>query len=132
MAKIVIIEDALDTRELMKLVLEMEGHTVDFAENAEDGLEKIRQMRPQVILMDISLPGNMSGLDIVRKLRNDDEFKDTPILAVTAHAMNNDRKNSLAAGCDEHITKPIFDLEEFSEKVAKYAKEGRKKEAGNQ
>jgi two-component system cell cycle response regulator DivK len=126
MAKIMLVEDAADTRDLIRAIMEMAGHTVDCAVTGEEGIAKIRMLRPDVILMDMSLPGSLSGLDVVYSLRADSAFADTPILALTAHALVEDRQRSLAGGCDEHITKPIFDLEEFTEIVSRYAEQGRK------
>jgi two-component system cell cycle response regulator DivK len=126
MAKIMLVEDAADTRDLVTAILEMAGHSVDFAVTGEEGITKIQTLLPDVILMDMSLPGKMSGLDVVHLLRADAAFDETPILALTAHALLDDRRRSLAVGCDEHITKPIFDLEEFAETVSRYAEQGRK------
>lgn len=125
MAKIVLIEDAPDTRDLVKAILEMSEHTVETAETGEDGLNKIQKISPDVILVDVSLPGKMNGLDVVRKLRTDPAFDKIPILALTAHAMADDRRQALEAGCDEHITKPIIDLEEFSKLISHYAAQSR-------
>lgn len=126
MAKIVLIEDAPDTRDLVKTILEMSDHTVETAETGEEGLVKVRETAPDVVLIDMSLPGNLNGLDVVRELRGDSAFDTTPLLALTAHAMADDQRKSLEAGCDEHITKPIIDLEEFAETVSRYAAQGRK------
>jgi CheY-like chemotaxis protein len=126
MAKIMLVEDAADTRDLITAILEMAGHAVTSAETGEEGMTKIQTLRPDVILMDMSLPGSLSGLDVVHALRSDSAFDATPILALTAHALVDDRRRSLAVGCDEHITKPIFDLEEFTEIVSRYAEQGRK------
>lgn len=126
MAKIMLVEDAADTRDLITAILEMAGHAVTSAETGEEGMTKIQTLRPDVILMDMSLPGSLSGLDVVHALRADSAFDATPILALTAHALVDDRRRSLAVGCDEHITKPIFDLEEFTEIVSRYAEHGRK------
>ena len=120
-----LVEDAADTRDLITAILEMAGHLVDFAETGEDAITKIQKLRPAVILMDMSLPGKLSGLDVVHVLRADSAFDQTPILALTAHALVDDRRRSLEVGCDEHITKPIFDLEEFAETISRYAAEGR-------
>lgn len=125
MAKIVLIEDSPDTRDLVKTILEMTDHTVAIAETGEEGLEKTQKDLPDVVLVDMSLPGNLNGLDVVRKLRDNPAFNEIPILALTAHVMADDRRQSLEAGCDDHITKPIIDLEEFAETVSRYAAQGR-------
>lgn len=129
MAKIVLIEDSPDTQDLIKTVLEMSEHTVETAETGESGLLKIRQILPDLVLVDMSLPGKLNGLDVVRELRADSMFDKTPILALTAHALAEDRRQSLEAGCDEHITKPIINLEDFSEVVSNYANRGRSEAA---
>lgn len=126
MAIIMLVEDAPDTRDLFKMVLEMSGHEIELAESGEICLAKLENIKPDVILMDISLPGNLSGLDVVEKLRADRSYNETPIIALTAHALENDRILSLAAGCDEHISKPVFDLGTFAAVVTKYAEQGRK------
>ena len=125
MAKIMLIEDSPDTRDLVKMVLELNEHTVLSAETGEAAMIQLAQFQPDLILMDISLPGKLNGLDIVKKLRADRSFDRTPILALTAHAMREDEQKSLDAGCDEHITKPILDLESFGDKISLYAEKGR-------
>lgn len=125
MATIMLIEDSPDTRDLVTMILEMTGHNVLSAETGEAGIAELENLRPDVILVDISLPGKLNGLDIVEKLRVDSEFDRIPIIALTAHAMPEDERKSLAAGCDEHITKPILDLESFGETVSRYAEKGR-------
>lgn len=121
-----LIEDAPDTRDLVSAILEMSGHTIEIAETGEDGLAKVKEITPDVVLVDVSLPGKLNGLDVVRQLREDSAFDKTPLLALTAHVMATDREQALEAGCDDHITKPIVDLEEFAETVSRYAAQGRK------
>jgi CheY-like chemotaxis protein len=75
--------------------------------------------------MDISLGGALDGLAAAGRLRADPRFDRTPVVALTAHAMPGDRERVLAAGCDEHWTKPITDLLAFREMVARVAAEGR-------
>lgn len=125
MAKIVLVEDSTDTRDLIKAILEMSGHEVETAETGKEALDKVKKNRPDVILMDVSLPGKMTGLDVTRTLRADAAFDKTVIIALTAHAMVEDRERSLNAGCDEHITKPIADLQKFAAKVSEFAERGR-------
>jgi CheY-like chemotaxis protein len=120
-----LIEDAPDTRDLVSAILEMSGHTIEAAETGEEGLAKIKEITPDVVLVDVSLPGKLNGLDVVRQLRADSEFDKTPLLALTAHVLVADREQALEAGCDDHITKPIVDLEEFAETVSRYAAQGR-------
>ena len=125
MAKILLVEDEPDTRELVRLTLELDGHEVLEAATGEEAIVKARGGRPGLILMDISLPGQFDGLEATKRLRADPAFDDTPIIALTAHAMQGDRERSLAAGCDEHWTKPIIDLAAFKREVAAAAERGR-------
>lgn len=125
MPKILLIEDEPDTRELVRLTLELDGHEVIEAASAEEGILRARATRPDLILMDLSLGGQFDGLEATKRLRADPSFNDTPIVALTAHAMQGDRERSLAAGCDEHWTKPIIDLAAFKREVADAASRGR-------
>jgi CheY-like chemotaxis protein len=125
MPKILLIEDEPDTRELVRLTLELDGHEVVEAASAEEGILRARTARPDLILMDLSLGGQFDGLEATKRLRADPSFNDTPIVALTAHAMQGDRERSLAAGCDEHWTKPIIDLAAFKREVADAASRGR-------
>ncbi|HEV2880689.1 MAG TPA: response regulator [Pyrinomonadaceae bacterium] len=125
MAKILLVEDDRDIRELIRTVLEMEGHELHEAVSGEDGLAQAKLLRPDVILMDLSLAGAIDGLESTRRLRSDSTFDRTPIIALTAHAMRGDQERSLHAGCDEHWTKPIVNLELFKEMVERVVAEGR-------
>src|SRR5919112_2661746 len=124
MAKILFVEDEPDIRDLVLMALE-DGHSVVAAETAEEGLRRAAAESPDLILMDVSLGGAFDGLEATRRLRADPAFDRTPIIALTAHAMPGDRERALAAGCDEHWTKPIIDLLAFRDMVARVAAEGR-------
>ncbi len=124
MAKILFVEDEPDIRDLVRLALEDE-HGVTVAETAEEGLRSAAECAPDLILMDVSLGGPLDGLEATRRLRADPAFDRTPIVALTAHAMPGDRERVLAAGCDEHWTKPITDILAFREMVARVAAAGR-------
>ena len=127
MAKILFVEDDTDIRDLVRLALEDE-HEVLSAETAEEGLRQASEHAPDVILMDISLGGAFDGLEATGRLRADPRFDRTPVVALTAHAMPGDREHALAAGCDEHWTKPITDLLAFRQMVARVAAEGRSRQ----
>ena len=128
MARILLIEDEPDTRELVRLTLELDGHDVVEAGTAEEGIARARVTPPDLILMDLSLGGQFDGLEATKRLRADPAFDKVPIVALTAHAMQGDRERSLAAGCDQHWTKPILDLSTFRAEVARAAREGRRME----
>jgi two-component system, cell cycle response regulator DivK len=125
MAKILFVEDEPDIRDLVRMALEDE-HGVTLAETAEEGLRRAAEDAPDLILMDVSLGGAFDGLEATRRLRADPRFKETPIIALTAHAMPGDRERVLSAGCDEHWPKPITDLLAFRDMIARVASEGRR------
>ena len=116
--KILIIEDTPMNMELVTDVLEVAGHKVLQAETAEKGIEMARAETPALILMDIGLPG-MDGLTATGILKRDQLTKDIPIIALTSHAMKEDKERIIAAGCDGYITKPI-DTREFPKTVASF------------
>jgi CheY-like chemotaxis protein len=123
MAKILFVEDEPDIRDLVRMALEDE-HSVFAAATAEEGLLRAAELAPDLILMDISLGGAFDGLEATRRLRADPRFRRTPIVALTAHAMPGDRERVLAAGCDEHWTKPITDILTFRQMIARVATRG--------
>ncbi|HZI17681.1 MAG TPA: response regulator [Pyrinomonadaceae bacterium] len=125
MAKVLLVEDEPDIRDLVRMALEMDAHEVSVAGTADEGLMRARDFAPDLILMDIALGGPVDGLEVTRLLRADASFDRTPIVALTAHAMSGDRERALAAGCDEHWTKPITDLTGFQQMVTRVAHEGR-------
>lgn len=87
-------------------VLEFEGYTVGKAGDAEEAQEILRHAMPDLILMDIALPG-MDGLAFTRQLKSEERWKNVPIVALTAFAMKGDDQKAREAGCDGYITKPI-------------------------
>lgn len=106
MAKILIIEDNAANMKLACLLLASAGHTVLRAVDAETGLTLARTGQPDLILMDIQLPG-MDGLAATALLKQDAATADIPVIALTAMAMKEDREKTKAAGCDAYIAKPL-------------------------
>jgi two-component system, cell cycle response regulator DivK len=106
MARILIVEDNPANMRLATFLLQSAGHTVLSAPNAEVGLTMARNEQPQMILMDIQLPG-MDGLEATGLLKRDDATHDIPVIALTALAMNGDEERIRAAGCDGYIAKPL-------------------------
>ena len=104
--KILIVDDNQDSRELVVKVLKNRGYQTIEAVDGEEALEKAVAERPDLILMDRSLP-KIDGYEVTRRLKGQEEFKDIPIVALTAHAMRGDREKALAAGCEGYISKPI-------------------------
>ena len=126
--KILVIEDTPMNMELVTDVLEVVGYNVIQAETAETGIEKARTERPDLILMDIGLPG-MDGLTAAGILKRDQLTKDIPIIALTSHAMQDDEERIMTAGCDGYITKPI-DTREFPKTVAGFIGSPGRSESG--
>ena len=114
--RVLIVEDSEDIRTLLEELLEAEGYNLTFATNGEEGLETAQRVRPDIILMDLSLPG-MDGWETVYRLRQLADFKTTPIIALTAHATRKDEERALTAGCTGYISKP-FDMETLLNYVA--------------
>lgn len=114
-----LIEDNEQNRYLLTFLLERHGYRVVPAEEGERGIELARQLKPEVILLDIQLP-RMDGYAVASALRSIEVLRDIPIIAVTSYAMMGDREKALSAGCTGYIEKPI-DPATFMEEVARFA-----------
>ena len=117
-ALILIIDDNAVNLKLASLVLEFAGYHILAAVNAGEAMEVIRRTPPDLILMDIALPG-MDGLALTRQLKADPATRQIGIVALTASAMKGDDLKAKAAGCDGYITKPI-DTRKIAGQVAEY------------
>jgi two-component system cell cycle response regulator DivK len=106
MAKILVVEDNAANMTLAVYLLETTGHTVLSATDAEAGLAFARAEQPDLILMDIQLPG-MDGLEATALLKQDEVTRSIPVVALTALAMKGDEERIRAAGCDGYIAKPM-------------------------
>lgn len=106
MARVLMVEDNAANMTLATFLLEQAGHTVLSASNAEVGLTLARDQQPDLILMDIHLPG-MDGLAATALLKQAEATRAIPVIALTALAMKGDEERILAAGCDGYIAKPI-------------------------
>ena len=115
MAKLLIIEDTENNRVLLTRRLKPLGHEILTAEDAESGIELAKSDRPDLILMDVGLPG-MDGWEATKVLKAAEDTKSMPVIALTAHAMQGDQERSIQAGCDEYETKPI-DFARLIEKI---------------
>ncbi len=117
---ILIVEDDELSMKLETDLLQAHGYDVLQSVDGRDTMKLARQHNPDLIIMDIQLPG-VSGIEHVKALKADDELKDIPVLAVTAFAMKDDEEKIRAAGCDGYIAKPIF-VPHFLETVEKFIK----------
>lgn len=106
MSRLLLVEDNKANRRMVKRKLNGEGFDVVEAGNGEAALERARSEKPDLVLMDLSLP-RMDGWEATRKLKSEEGTADIPVVALTAHAMDGDRDSALQAGCDEYLSKPI-------------------------
>ncbi len=115
MAKIRLVEDNELNRDMLERRLLRKGFQVILAANGEESIAKAAQDSPDLILMDLSLPG-IDGWEATRRIKADNETAVIPIIALTAHAMTGDREKALAAGCDDYDSKPV-ELERLLGKI---------------
>ena len=106
MARILIVEDNEMNRDMLSRRLARKGYEVEIAADGVEGVARAQSARPDLILMDMSLPV-LDGWDATRQIKAWPETSTIPIIALTAHAMAGDREQALAAGCDDYDTKPI-------------------------
>jgi two-component system cell cycle response regulator DivK len=116
--KVLVVDDNQDSRELVVKVLKNKGYEMIEATDGEEAIEKAVGERPDLILLDISIP-KLDGYEVTRRLKSREEFKETPIVALTAHAMKGDRAKALEAGCEGYISKPI-NIRELPDQVKSY------------
>lgn len=105
-ATVLLVEDTEDNRQMMRRLLELSGFQVVEAINGKEAVELAQEVRPQIILMDLSLPV-VDGLAATRQIRSLPEMRTVPIVAVSAHDSSDFHGMALEAGCDAYVTKPI-------------------------
>ncbi len=115
---ILIVEDNLLNRKLVEAILKPLGYRLLTAVNGEEGIEVATRERPDLILMDLQMP-KVSGYDATEVLKSQPETAHITIVALTAHAMEDERERAMAAGCDGYITKPV-DTRTFPGQVRQY------------
>jgi signal transduction histidine kinase/CheY-like chemotaxis protein len=117
-AKILYIEDNRENRMLVRAILEAEGYSIVDAEDGLAGIEAAIREEPSLILLDVNLPA-IDGYEVVAVIKSFPAFANTPVIAVTAYAMEGDRQRTLVAGCDGYIQKPI-DVDAFPKQVEEF------------
>ena len=117
---ILVVEDNKLNMKLVKGLIKIGKYRLLEAMDAESGIELIREKRPDLVLMDIQLPG-MDGLSATKIIKEDPDLKDIPIVALTSYAMEGDKEKALEAGCAGYITKPI-DTRNFLKTLSQYFK----------
>ncbi|MBW7899225.1 Polar-differentiation response regulator DivK [Candidatus Brocadiaceae bacterium B188] len=119
---VMVVEDNEKNRKLMRVVLKSKGYAVIEAATGEEALNLLKNQKPDIILMDIQLPG-IDGLTLIKQIKADAVTKEIPIIAVTAYAMKGDEQKILETGCDAYVSKPI-NTQELPLIIEKYIKKG--------
>jgi CheY-like chemotaxis protein len=104
--RVLIVEDNLDSVHALALLVADMGHTVEYAINGYVGLEVARRFRPDIVLLDIGLPG-LNGYEVCSRMKKDPELKQIRVVVVTAFAQDEYRVKSMEAGCELHLVKPV-------------------------
>jgi two-component system, cell cycle response regulator DivK len=120
--RILVIEDDTDNRALVVFLLESEGFQVLQSTDGKDGLEKVTVEQPDLVLLDMSIP-EIDGWKLARQLKENENLRSIPVVALTGHTMPGDRQKALDAGCDGYITKPL-DINSFAEQVREFLRAG--------
>jgi two-component system cell cycle response regulator DivK len=115
MAKVLLVEDNEMNRDMLSRRLIRRGYEVVFAVDGQQGVDMARSEKPDIILMDMSLPV-MDGWEATKRVKSDDTTRATPVIGLTAHAMSGDREKAIEAGCDDYDTKPV-ELDRLIEKI---------------
>ncbi len=103
--RILVIEDQEDNRQIVRDLVTANGYELVEATTGEEGIQMAAQERPDLILMDIQLPG-IDGYEVTRRIKANAQLRQIPIIAVTSYALSGDDKKAFAAGCDGYVTKP--------------------------
>jgi two-component system, cell cycle response regulator DivK len=106
MEKVLIVDDNRASRDLIRAILKTVRCDIIEAAHGQQALELMQQERPDLVLLDIDMPG-LNGLAVVKKIREDASLADLPVVAVTAFAMERDREKAMAAGFTAYVTKPV-------------------------
>ncbi|OHC01504.1 MAG: two-component system response regulator [Planctomycetes bacterium RIFCSPHIGHO2_12_39_6] len=117
---VMVVEDNEKNRKLMRVVLKAKGYNVIEAATGEEALNILKNQKPDIILMDIQLPG-IDGITLIKQIKGTTNLQDIPIIAVTAYAMKGDEEKIMEAGCDAYVSKPI-NTQELPLIVEKYIK----------
>jgi two-component system, cell cycle response regulator DivK len=119
MINVLIVEDNEMNRDMLTRRLERKGYQVCVAVDGVHGIEMARSQKPDIILMDVAL-GDMDGWEVTTILRAEEGTKDIPVIALTAHALETDRRKSIEVGCVDFETKPVS-LADLVEKIERHA-----------
>lgn len=107
MTTVLIVEDHPTNRDIIGRRLGKRGYTIRFAVDGRSAIESVRELRPDIILMDIGLGEGIDGCETTRRIKQIPQVAEIPVIALTASAFETDRQNALAAGCTDFDTKPV-------------------------
>ena len=107
MKRILIVDDQPEIRELVRMTLEMEGHEIHEADRGDTALTMARQLTPDLLLLDVMMPGTLDGLAVCRAIKADARHKATKVVILSARGQQDDRQAGLSAGADAYLTKPF-------------------------
>ncbi len=105
--RLLIVEDQEDIRELIRLTLDLEGYEIAEAANGDDGLRQVGAFQPQVVLLDVMMPGSLDGFAVCRQIKASGQHKRTKVVMLTARCQAGDREEGRQAGADAYLTKPF-------------------------
>ncbi|WP_440110670.1 response regulator transcription factor [Acidovorax sp. BL-A-41-H1] len=111
MKKILIVEDHLDIRKLLKMTLEFDDFEIHEASTGDAGWELAQELRPDIVLLDVMMPGTLTGLDVCRRIKSDPNTRHTKVIMLTARVQASDREMGMAAGADDYLMKPFSTLQ---------------------
>ncbi len=111
MKKILIVEDHVDIRKLLRMTMEFEQFEIHEASCGDVGLQMARELLPEVVLLDVMMPGPLSGLDVCRCIKSNPDLRHTKVIMLTARGQAEDRRDGESAGADEYLVKPFSTLQ---------------------
>lgn len=108
--RILIVEDHADIRKLIRMTLEFESFEIHEASSADEGLEMVRQLRPDLLLLDVMMPGQLNGIDLCRIVKSDSSLGMPQVIMLTARGQAKDIETGMNAGADAYLLKPFSPL----------------------
>ncbi|TMC68971.1 MAG: response regulator [Chloroflexi bacterium] len=111
MAKLLVADDLVPIRQMVRITLSTQGWTIVEAKNGNEALDLVRSEKPDLVLLDVDMGPGPNGFDVCRQIKADDATKDIPVVMLTAHESDSDRAIGFAAGATQYLTKPFGPLE---------------------
>jgi len=108
---ILVVEDQPEIRKLICMTMDYDGFEVHEAENGDSGLRMVKALRPNIVLLDVMMPGHLDGIQVCERIRADPEIAHIPVVLLTARGQQSDLEAGRRAGCDAYLTKPFSPLQ---------------------